>query len=709
MSQLQLALKSVDNSFSDTFAYDGSGPDPMVYTIFSGASGQLRTMNSAPKLNGKPGIVWLAPLQFDDGRSVNVWGWYWIGTGESGLPDVAGNYPIVFDEPSLTLKNFIIREVWGVDQATPFVGLQTNTAGSQANDATISTTLLDQNGVGLAVSIFATADNSNGNVLIPVSPSNSVIEHQKLLEEPTTPMALQFFTANDHVVEAASEDYTWTIKSNGASIDAVVAATVVIKDSGANIDLALTGPDEVEEGAAEQLTGVGLDTYTGLVLKTSDDAFSVAQSDTAVTDATLDFAPDTGRTTAVPGTPANGIPLTPTKVAGGFTPYSLEVEITDGTVISSRPILINPPAGYEVMQVMAASANTTDGESVFGTSLIAVEDNMQVLVPVAADGVNLTWSTDGTALADAGTEVTDTAYYFSPENGEWSALDFTISAYAAGADVTPDQFDLGADVEDAPLGTEYKRSFTVAGVAPATDILFEKLSAAEVSIDDVSYFDSVNAQLGDTVYVKGDSSSTFLDARVFGVTANGVYDFFVVKTQDVDPPVITLQPDDVTVNDGVTHNFTIAATGFAPLTYQWRENGQAMAGETSTTLSVLANKTTNGNSYDCVVTTGEGGVATSDAAVLTVTPLNVVLNLTILDINTGAPVASSAVSDVIIRDPADTSIMVAAQEINTDASGISSISSTTAVLFSIGQTVLVDFPDSGSGQRHMYPVTIEAA
>src|SRR2546422_5528 len=48
-------------------------------------------------------------------------------------------------------------------------------------------------------------------------------------------------------------------------------------------------------------------------------------------------------------------------------------------------------------------------------------------------------------------------------------------------------------------------------------------------------------------------------------------------------PSITTQPANQTVTAGQAATFTVAATGTAPLTYQWNKNGTAITGATSST------------------------------------------------------------------------------------------------------------------------------
>ena len=95
---------------------------------------------------------------------------------------------------------------------------------------------------------------------------------------------------------------------------------------------------------------------------------------------------------------------------------------------TTRDITLNGEATHEVIQTMTATANTTVGESIFGTGIIVVEDDMQAYVPKTANGMNITWAADGTFTTDADQTETITVAYFSPSTEEWSCLALTIRA-----------------------------------------------------------------------------------------------------------------------------------------------------------------------------------------------------------------------------------------------------------------------------------------
>lgn len=86
------------------------------------------------------------------------------------------------------------------------------------------------------------------------------------------------------------------------------------------------------------------------------------------------------------------------------------------------------------------------------------------------------------------------------------------------------------------------------------------------------------------------------------------------------PPSITTQPDSQSVNAGGPVSFTVAASGTAPLSYQWRKNGTNLSGATSATYSIASVQTTDAGGYSAVVT-NTAGSATSTTATLTVLTL----------------------------------------------------------------------------------------
>jgi uncharacterized repeat protein (TIGR01451 family) len=134
--------------------------------------------------------------------------------------------------------------------------------------------------------------------------------------------------------------------------------------------------------------------------------------------------------------------------------------------------------------------------------------------------------------------------------------------------------------------------------------------------------------------------SSIIDVRRFGVVTKGAK-FFMKLLSDclppgravalvlalgiavpaawgVDgPPVIVLEPESQSVVSGSTVSFEVAATGAAPLSYRWRQNGTNFPGGTNAILTITNVQPRHWSSY-AVVVTNSFGAMTSAVASLTV-------------------------------------------------------------------------------------------
>jgi len=83
-------------------------------------------------------------------------------------------------------------------------------------------------------------------------------------------------------------------------------------------------------------------------------------------------------------------------------------------------------------------------------------------------------------------------------------------------------------------------------------------------------------------------------------------------------PSITTQPANQTVTAGQTASFSVAATGIAPLSYQWNRSGVTISGATSSSYTTAATTNSDNGAQFAVLVTNSAGSVTSNAATLTV-------------------------------------------------------------------------------------------
>jgi M6 family metalloprotease-like protein len=104
-----------------------------------------------------------------------------------------------------------------------------------------------------------------------------------------------------------------------------------------------------------------------------------------------------------------------------------------------------------------------------------------------------------------------------------------------------------------------------------------------------------------------------------GVLPNATQVFLLTVQTPVIAPAITTQPQNQQVTEGGSVTFTVAASGTAPLSYQWKKGGADIAGATGSSYNIASALVADAGSYTVVVTNSAGN-KTSDPAGLTVIP-----------------------------------------------------------------------------------------
>ena len=86
------------------------------------------------------------------------------------------------------------------------------------------------------------------------------------------------------------------------------------------------------------------------------------------------------------------------------------------------------------------------------------------------------------------------------------------------------------------------------------------------------------------------------------------------------PPLITVQPTNLSVLQGSNATFTVQATGLLPLSYQWQFNSTNISAATTNSYTVISAQPGDAGSYTVAITNVQGSV-TSTPAILTVNVL----------------------------------------------------------------------------------------
>jgi len=164
-------------------------------------------------------------------------------------------------------------------------------------------------------------------------------------------------------------------------------------------------------------------------------------------------------------------------------------------------------------------------------------------------------------------------------------------------------------------------------------------------------------------------------------------------------PTITLDPANQTVLQGQTASFTVAASGSAPLSYQWQRNMTNIAGANSSTYTLGSTALADSGAKFRSVVTNSFGAANSNEATLTVQPPPPILQT---EENTDLAIAFDSVT--MLRDPYPL----------TNSFNFSSDNRTRVMLFAVNLDLLPSENSSAvtsqaeDAQLKVYPLTVES-
>ncbi len=164
------------------------------------------------------------------------------------------------------------------------------------------------------------------------------------------------------------------------------------------------------------------------------------------------------------------------------------------------------------------------------------------------------------------------------------------------------------------------------------------------------------------------------------------------------PPSISTQPASKTVIAGQTATFSVGATGTAPLTYQWKMNGAAIGGATSSSYTTPATTTgNNGEQFTVTVTNGSGSIA-SGAATLTVTAATAILNVNKTSLSfSSVNIGSNSVLPVVFTNGGNSNVTISNVTISGAGYTASGVQSGQIVTPGQSATLDVTFAPSGTG------------
>ena len=284
--------------------------------------------------------------------------------------------------------------------------------------------------------------------------------------------------------------------------------------------------------------------------------------------------------------------------AGG---YSVVVANSAGSATSVNAILtVNPAPAAPSITAQPADQTVTAGQtasfSVAASGTAPLSYFWRKGTTVVQSGASATLNIASAQAADAG----GYSVIVSNAVGTATSLNATltvnvapsITAQPADQTVTAGQtasFSVAAS-GTAPLSYQWRAGFLGGDIAGATNATFT-LAAAQ-----------------------GTNAGNF---RVIISNVAGSITSAVAVLTVLVPPLITVQPVGLRVPQGAAATFSAAASGTAPLSFQWKHDGADLIGETGLSVVIPNVKVNDSGSYS-VVASNPAGAATSAAATLAV-------------------------------------------------------------------------------------------
>ncbi len=410
--------------------------------------------------------------------------------------------------------------------------------------------------------------------------------------------------------------YQW--RRNGSNISGATSASYVlnptaVSDSGAQFDVVVSNAAGTVTSSAATLTvnpapvppSITTQPANLTVTAPNQASFSVV----ATGDAPLAYQWRRNGSN-ISGATSSSYVLNPTAVSDSGAQFDVVVTNGAGTITSAVATLtVNPtPVPPSITTQPANLTVTAPNQASF--SVVATGD-----APLAYQ-----WRRNGSNISGA----TSSSYVLNPTAVSDSGAQFDVVVTNAAGSVTSAAATLTVNPAPVPPSiTTQPANVTVTAPGSAT---FSVVATGDAPL-------SYQWRRNGTAITGATSASYILDPTAVAdsgtqfdvIVSNGVGNItsaaatLTVNATPV-PPSFTTQPASVTVTEPAGATFSVVVTGDAPLSYQWRRNGTAITGATSS--SYVLNPTAmadNGAQFDVIVSNAVGSI-TRTVATLTVNP-----------------------------------------------------------------------------------------
>ncbi|MBS0579286.1 MAG: hypothetical protein JSR36_08500 [Proteobacteria bacterium] len=493
--------------------------------------------------------------------------------------------------------------------------------GASASSYTLPATSTNDNGDTFAVTVsnpLGSAQSAPAMLSVTTAPVAPTVTAQPSNESVTAGQTATFTVT---ATGTAPLGYQW--QKNGATIIGATASTYTTPatatgDNGSAFTVVVSNMAGVVQSTAAILTVTPVLVAPTITTQPSDQSVMAGTAATFTVAATgstpLSYQWQKGGT-AIPGATAATYTTPVTSTSDDGTLFTVLVSNAAGSATSSAATLHVAPAPVApTITTQPASQSIAEG----ATATFSV-------VAAGSAPLSYQWQANGAAIAGATASTYKTPAETAAADGTLFTVVVTntagsIVSDAAKLTVTPAAVAPAITVQPVSqtisAGSTATFSVTATGTAPLS-YQWRKNGTAIAGATSASYTTpaETTADSGATFSVLVTNAAGSIASSNATLTVNGPVAL---------APSITSQPMSQTIASGATATFSVAATGTAPLGYQWRKNGTAIAGATSASYTTPAETTADSGALFSVVVSNSAGSVTSGNATLTVTPPTVV-------------------------------------------------------------------------------------
>jgi|GEM_PF-1148713 len=414
----------------------------------------------------------------------------------------------------------------------------------------------------------------------------------------TAPLSYQWLKNGANVAGATSSSYTTpltTTADNGSTFDVVVSNTAGTATSNAatlTVNAAPVAPTITKQPVSQAVTAG--QTAMFLVVATGTTPLSYQWLKNGANIA--------GATSSSYTTPA-------TTAADGGSTFNVVVSNTAGTATSNAATLtVNAAPVAPTITTQPVSQAVTSGQpatfNVAATGTAPLSYQWQKNSAAISGATSSSYTTPATTSSDNGAQF---SVVVSNSAGSVTSSAATLTVNTA---LVPPSITAHPTSQIVTAGQTATFNVAVTGTAPFS-YQWRKNGVAISGATSSSYTTPAT-----TSSDNGAQFSVVVSNSAGSVTSSAAT--LTVNTALV-PPSITAQPTSQIVTAGQTATFNVAATGTAPLGYQWQENGTVISGANSASYTTPATTSSDNGAQFNVVVSNTAGSVTSNAATLTVT------------------------------------------------------------------------------------------